>query len=149
MKKNLIISSLLVALSISFVACDKKSNATDGSKAQMSQKNALNLVSGKTNIIFVTSEHCGSCVELKEVMKHSKISAILEKDFNVIYMDINNLKNLPTSLEAPYGTPTLYFVDASGSQLIEPMVGLKEEAEVESILTNAADTYKLKYPDAK
>jgi hypothetical protein len=149
MKKNLIISSLLVALSISFIACDKKSNVTESSKVENSNKSGLNLVSGKANILFVTSEHCGSCAELKETMKHSKISAILEKDFNVIYMDVNNLQNLPAGLEAPYGTPTLYFVDASGSQLTEPMIGSKAESEFESILTNAADTYRAKYPDAK
>jgi len=149
MKKNLIISSLLVALSLSFIACDKKSNVTEDSKIENSNKGGLNLVSGKANILFVTSDHCGSCEELKKIMKHSKISAILEKDFNIIYIDVNNLQNLPAHLEAPYGTPTLYFVDASGAKLIDTMVGLKEESEFESILTSAADAYIAKYPNAK
>lgn len=149
MKKNLIISSLLVALSISFVACDKKSNETESKQIENSNKGGLSLVSGKANILFVTSEHCGSCEELKEIMKHSKISAILEKNFNITYIDVNNLQNLPVGLEAPYGTPTLYFVDASGAELTEPMVGLKAESEFESILTNVADVYMAKYPDAK
>lgn len=149
MKKNLIIGSLLIVQSFFFIACDKKSNVAESQQIEKSNPTELNLISGKTNILFVTKENCGSCETLKETMKHSQISAMLEKDFNIVYIDINNADILPAKLDKPYGTPTLYFIDASGTQLIEPMVGAKDESELASILTEAAETYHKQFHNAK
>ncbi len=149
MKKNLIISSLLVAVSLSFVACDKKSETNQSSKIEINDKSNLNLVSGKPNIIFLTREHCGSCEEMKKTLKTKEISAILESKFNIIFLDINNVSLLPKGLSEPIGTPTLYFIDAAGVQLVEPLIGATDENSFISILQSAISEYSAKYPSAK
>jgi len=148
--KNNIFSAVAIASILTFnvflAGCNSNTSTKTTTKSESLTTKKLELLSGKPNIIFVTSEHCGSCIEMKEVMKNRDISALLENNFKLVFLDINNINLLPSNLEKPIGTPTLYFVDASGAELLEPQMGVANPQEFVSKLKNASKIYNDKFP---
>lgn len=91
------------------------------------QPSSQALQNTKIKIIFISQPGCLSCEKIKEHMQYGPIKKLLNENFVVEYKDISEASTLPSTLEQPIGTPTLYFLDTNGSQIIEPMVGGKSE----------------------
>ncbi len=91
------------------------------------QPSSQALQNTKIKIIFISQPGCLSCEKIKEHMQYGPIKKLLNENFVVEYKDISEASTLPSTLEQPIGTPTLYFLDTNGIQIIEPMVGGKSE----------------------
>ncbi|MDD5406077.1 MAG: hypothetical protein PHE73_03940 [Sulfurovaceae bacterium] len=141
LKNIMIMMSALTMISCSNSADNKTSSASEAASSQN-----IKTVSGKINILFVTQDGCGACKHVKSIMQRTEIKTILSKKFNVIFVDISEVGKLPKGLETPYGTPTLYFIDSKNEQLIDPMIGGKDEANFKDTLNEAISAYNAKYP---
>ncbi len=136
--------AIIMIISSLFMASCTKSSKENNTSAVPAQ--SIKLLSGKVNLLFVTQDGCGACEYVKSLMQRESLKALLANRFNVIFIDISEVGELPKGLEAPYGTPTLYFVNSNGEQLIDPMIGGKDEIEFKDILDEAVSAYDTKYP---
>ncbi len=118
MKKRFSIIFTLIFMGISY---------SYGASESQIQLTPQTLKEAKIKIIFISQPGCLSCEKIKEHMQYGPIKKLLNENFVVEYKDISEASTLPSTLEQPIGTPTLYFLDTNGSQIIEPMVGGKSE----------------------
>jgi len=101
------------------------------------QPSTQTVQNAKIKIIFISQPGCRSCEKVKEHMQYGPIKKLLNENFVVEYKDISEASTLPAALEQPIGTPTLYFLDENGNQIIEPMVGGKSEEGFTDTLNKA------------
>ncbi len=150
MKLKYLTAVILAAAAFIITSCSdtaKETKTSAVSKNTSSQE--IKTVSGKINMIFVTQNGCGACEKLKAVMQRESIKSILASKFNVIFIDISKIGQLPKGLEEPFGTPTVYFIDSNNEQLIDTMIGGKNEANFKEVLEEAISAYDAKYPAEK
>jgi thioredoxin-related protein len=137
----------MIAATFVMTSCSDTANEnkTAAASENLSSQD-IKTVSGKINMIFVTQHGCGACERLKAVMQREAIKTLLSSKFNVIFIDISKAGQLPKGLEAPFGTPTVYFIDSNNEQLIGPMIGGKDETNFKEVLEEAISAYDAKYP---
>ena len=128
MKKYFLIITLIVTIfQTSLFAENVKNNIDTHSKITM---------------IFITQTGCPACERIKEMMQYKKFKDIIQKHFIVRKLDISEVNTLPKNLEQPIGTPTIYFLNKDGKELVEWMVGGKSEENFMDILKEAIDANK-------
>ncbi len=88
-------------------------------------------------MIFVSQEGCRSCKKIKTYMEEKEIKQLLSEHFILSMKDLSESRSLPNNLQQPLGTPTIYFIDEDGEELIEPMVGGKSEKNFTKTLQDA------------
>lgn len=74
--------------------------------------------SNKIPLYFVYREGCPACEQLTEVMHRADIRAILERDFEVVRVNIRDKYALPKVWMRPFRTPTVYFLNKKQEELI-------------------------------
>jgi thioredoxin-related protein len=98
--------------------------------------------SSKITMIFITQTGCPACERIKEMMQYGKFKEILQKHFKITKLDISEIETLPKNLEQPIGTPTIYFLNTQGKEVIEWMVGGKSEDNFMDTLKEAIEANK-------
>jgi len=93
----------------------------------------------KIEMIFITQEGCRSCKIIKAHMEEEGIKQLLNDHFILETKDLSESRSLPNNLEQPIGTPTIYFLDENGEELIETMVGGKSEKNFTKTLKEAIE----------
>ncbi len=147
MKLKYLTAIIMIAATFAITSCSDTANENKTAVASENLSSQdIKTVSGKINMIFVTQHGCGACERLKAVMQREAIKTLLSSKFNVIFIDISKAGQLPKGLEAPFGTPTVYFIDSNNEQLIEPMIGGKDETNFKEVLEGAISAYDAKYP---
>ena len=122
-KKIVLISILFVGI-VAFAS--KESNSTakiDGSD--------------KIVLLYVDDNACHYCRELDVMLQEGKAKELIEKHFVIKRVMLNEDLYLPEGLPAPFGTPTVYFLDQNEEALIEPMRGEKTKEDLILFLEEA------------
>jgi thioredoxin-related protein len=145
MKVKYIKNIIIITSALLMISCGDSANKNT-SVSETASSQTIKTVSGKINILFVTQNGCGACEYVKAIMQKNEIKSILANKFNVVFIDISKAGELTKNLETPYGTPTLYFVDSKNEQLIDPMIGGKDESNFKDVLSEAISAYDAKYP---
>ena len=104
---------------------------------QNSAKKSATVSHSKIEMIIVSQEGCISCKKINEHMQQGKVKKLLTESFIVTKKDISEARSLPNNLEQPMGTPTIYFLNEDGEELIEAMVGGKSEENFIKTLQDA------------
>ncbi len=89
-------------------------------------KEAINIASkeNKNILVFVESKHCPYCQKMKsEIFNNKDTSKILEKDYILVKMDINQANKI---FPGTYITPTTYIFTPE-KELLASQVGYENE----------------------
>jgi len=94
------------------------SGCATNSSLKSASTNKSNSVGNKVIIYDIKRKGCPACVYQERVFKVKEVKELLDRDCEVIYVDINEQDNLPKEWMRTNATPTVHFVDANNKKLI-------------------------------
>jgi hypothetical protein len=101
------------------------------------------VIPDRITMLFVTQPECPSCVKLEEVMSLPEPKKLIENYFQIKKIFLGEA--IPSNLEPPNGTPTVYFLGSDNEVLVEPIVGEKDETALMEFLNDALYEFKITY----
>lgn len=132
MKRKILTAAAALLLGTTFLWAEANTTGE-----QKSTKTSTNIKYSKIEMIFVSQSGCLSCEKIKEYMQYGEIKKLLAEHFIITKKDFSKARSLPNNLEQPMGTPTIYFIDENGEEIIDTMVGGKSEENFMDILQEA------------
>ena len=132
MKRKILIAMATLLTGVTLLCAE-----ADTTDKQDSAKASATIIHSKIEMIIVTQKGCISCKKIEKHMQKGEIKELLAKSFIVSKKDISEARSLPNNLDQPIGTPTIYFLNEDGEELIEAMVGGKSEENFIKTLHNA------------
>jgi hypothetical protein len=67
---------------------------------------------------FVHRNGCKACRQMKVRMENPSVAKVLKRSYRIRMLNARDLDQLPSQLPRTHLTPTLYFVDSHGRELI-------------------------------
>jgi thioredoxin-related protein len=143
--------SMVIIMIVLLLGCDKKPDIQSPKTKQVNleQKEErvklkkVHVVGNpkqyKVNMYFISQGGCGACEKVNAYMQKPEIKALLEKEFIVTEVDINFKEELPFAWMKPFATPTLYFFEPNGDEIVDPIVKRLSEKEFVAILKNVIE----------
>ncbi|MEA3419137.1 MAG: hypothetical protein U9Q90_07020 [Campylobacterota bacterium] len=128
MKNGILIMAITLLLGFSF---------TYAGTSTVENKQSQTKIYPKIEMIFVSQPGCNSCEKIKEYMQYGAFKKLITEHFIVVKKDLSEARTLPNNLEQPIGTPTIYFLNEQGEEIIDTMIGGKSEENFMDILQEA------------
>lgn len=97
-------------------------------------KRVANVSSNKIKMYFVYKDGCPACDFMKKAMRRDDIEAILDKDFEIIRVNIRDKYMLPKAWMRPFRSPTIYFMDKNQEELISSIHGMSARRFKQTLL---------------
>ena len=70
---------------------------------------------------FVYRDGCPACAQMKARLENPSVAKVLKRSYRIHMLNSRDLDQLPSQLPRTHLTPTLYFVDSHGKQLVSPI----------------------------
>ena len=64
---------------------------------------------------------CPACAQMKARLENPSVAKVLKRSYRIHMLKSRDLDQLPSRLPRTHLTPTLYFVDSHGKQLVSPI----------------------------
>ena len=141
--------SAATIMMVLLAGCEKKTEVTSSPLKKESQAESRSILKKehsasnpkqyKVNMYFISQGGCGACEKVNAYMQKPEIKVWLEKEFIVTEVDINFKEELPFAWMKPFATPTLYFLEPNGEEVVDAVVKRLVEEEFVSILKNVSE----------
>ena len=75
----------------------------------------------RIDLWFIHRNGCPACAQMEAKMKQPAIAAILKRSFRIHRVERSEQNKLPKLYMHTHTFPTLYFLDAKGEEIVDPI----------------------------